>query len=83
MSGLSKRGGESIDTLLAGQMGCIHQAMVAYSEASRTMREWMNMSHSLAEVALEDSFNMLQRAIIARDLPYYHVLFIPPQMNKS
>jgi hypothetical protein len=29
ISGLSKRGGESIDTLLAGQMGCIQQAMVA------------------------------------------------------
>jgi hypothetical protein len=64
-------------------MGCIQQAMVAYSEASRIMREWRNMSHSLAEVALKDSFNMLQRAITARDLFYYHVRFIPPQMNKS
>jgi MULE transposase domain/SWIM zinc finger len=83
ISGLSKRGGESIDTLLAGQMGCIQQAMVACSEAGRVMGEWRNMSHSLAEVALKDSFNMLQRAIIARDLSYYHVRFIPPQLNKS
>jgi SWIM zinc finger len=40
------------------------------------------MSHSLAEVALKDSFNMLQRAIIARYLSCYHVRFIPPQFNK-
>jgi hypothetical protein len=83
ISGLSKRGDESIDTLLAGQMGCIQQAMVACSEAGRVMLEWRNMSHSLAEVALKDSFNMLQRAIIARDLSYYHVRFIPPQSYKS
>jgi SWIM zinc finger len=81
--GLSKRGGESIDTLLAGQMGCIQQAMVAYSEASRIMRDWRNMGHSLGEVALKDSFNVLQRAIIARNLSYYHVRFVPPQMNES
>jgi hypothetical protein len=48
ISGLSKRGGESIDTLLAGQMGCIQQEMAACSEAGRIMREWRNMSHSLA-----------------------------------
>jgi threonine aldolase len=83
ISGLSKRGGESIDTLLAGQMGCIQQAMVACSEAGRIMREWRNMSHSLPEVALKDSLNMLQRAIIALDLSYYHVRFIPHQLNKS
>jgi hypothetical protein len=40
------------------------------------------MSHSLAEVALKDSLSMLEPAIIARDLFYYHVRFIPPQMNK-
>jgi MULE transposase domain len=45
ISGLSKRGGESIETLLAGQMGCIQLAMVACSEAGRIMREWRNMSH--------------------------------------
>jgi hypothetical protein len=50
--GLSKRGGESIDTLLAGQMGCFQQAMVACTEAGRIMREWRNMSQSLAEAAL-------------------------------
>jgi hypothetical protein len=53
ISGLSKRGGEGIDTLLAGQMGCILQAMVAFSEASRIMREWRNMSHSLAKMTLK------------------------------
>jgi hypothetical protein len=53
---------ESIDTLLAGQMGCIQQAMVACSEADRVMRELRNVSHSLAEVGLEDSFNMRKRA---------------------
>jgi hypothetical protein len=68
ISGLSKRGGESIDTLFAGQMGCLQRAVVACSEAGCIMREWRNMSHSLAEVALKDSFNMLQRAITARDL---------------
>jgi hypothetical protein len=47
------------------------------------MREWRIVNHSLAELALKDSFNMLQRAIIARDLSFYHVRFIPPQMNKS
>jgi hypothetical protein len=83
ISGLSKRGREIIDTQLACQMGRIQRAMVAYSEAGRIMREWRNMSHSLAEIALKDSFNMLQRAIIARDLSYYHVRFVPPQLNKS
>jgi hypothetical protein len=68
ISGLSKIGGESIDTLLAGQMGCIQRAVVACSEAGCIMREWRNMSHSLAEVALKDSFDMLQRAIIFRDI---------------
>jgi hypothetical protein len=38
ISGLSKRGGENIDALLAVQMECIQQAMVACSEASRIMR---------------------------------------------
>jgi hypothetical protein len=33
--------------------------------------------------ALKDSFNMLQRAIFARELSYYHVRFIPRQLNKS
>jgi hypothetical protein len=81
--GLSKISGESIDTLLAGQMGCIQRAMVACLEAGRIMRECRNMNHSLAEVALNDSLKMIQRAIIARDLSYYHVRFIPPQINKS
>jgi hypothetical protein len=44
ISGLSKRGGESIDTLLAGQMGCIQQSMVACSEAGRIVREWRNIA---------------------------------------
>jgi MULE transposase domain len=83
ISGLSERGGESIDTLLAVQMECIRQAMVACSEVGHIMREGRNMSHSLEGVALKDSFNMLQRAIIAWELNYYHVRFIPPRLNKS
>jgi hypothetical protein len=51
--GLSKRGEESIDTLLTGKTGCTQQAMVACSDAGRIMRELRNMSHSLAEVALK------------------------------
>jgi hypothetical protein len=40
ISRISKRFAESIDTLLASQMGCLQQAMVVCSESGRIIREW-------------------------------------------
>jgi hypothetical protein len=82
LSAASRRSGHNTDDVLNGQQSRIEAVMILCSEASALLKTWTTLEGSVASQLFESIFKRLKDAVTARDLSFYHVRLIPPELNK-